>query len=484
MKVICIITLLILCFPCFAQQVEEQNEEQIPKLILDFMLVDAPYIKYGAQATANYQASVAVSQSTDPKLGHYLGAPFISPSMSGVISYASSFYNTMNYGVARGWDRILSPDKSKSAKIFNDIGTEFTAGIAFVLTTKVPFAGGWAHEEFHRNTWGPLGIGSYNQIWGFDLAPDALTYVGSIYDEDLIEFKKKDPAGFVRMGSAGIEAHYLMSARVQSQDFLYNTHLPNLALYWADFLAALDYVNRAHTTKTIDEHAAQYNDEPDQLKRDFTGNDFTAWVYDLYNGDEAYADRGIHPSGIGIDRYRDYNDLSVEMLDYVKKIGNRQWLNVISPFMFRVREIKLNESLSFNFALRHYLTSFGDDTQLDIFINKDNKKSILSLHKYSNHDTEWLPGIELTKYMDFLSLDKEKTLQGSIRGMIWMQPEDQLFFTKNSQAGGLLSCRLNLLNRSIFQPYLEIESKTKGWVAGVTYLNGKTSVRFGIQAVL
>lgn len=38
--------------------------------------------------------------------------------------------------------------------------------------------------------------------------------------------------------------------------------------------------------------------------RDFTGHDFVAWVYDLHRPDEPYGARGIHPSGVGIDRYR------------------------------------------------------------------------------------------------------------------------------------------------------------------------------------
>lgn len=469
----------------FAQEVDTLSKTQTgkPKLLLDIMLVDIPYIKYGAQARANYKASVPISQSVDAKPGDYVVSAFESPSMAQVISYTSSFYNTVNYGVARGWNKILNPEKSTSAKIFNAVGSEFTAAVAFVLTTKVPFAGGWAHEEFHRSTWIPMGIGSYDLIWDFDLSPDALTYVGAIYDEDLAAFKKNDPAGFVRMGSAGIEAHYALSERVQNQDFLHDTNLPNLALYWGDFFAAIDYVNRAHTTKTIDEHVENYVDEPDQLKRDFTGNDFTGWVYDLYNNSEAYSDRGVHPTGVGIDRYRDYNDLSIEMLNYVEKIGNRQWLNIINPFMFRIREIKLNESLGMNFAVRHYLTSFGDDTQLDVFLNYKNRKSVITLHKYSNHDREWYPGVEMTKYVTFATFRNKCGIKGNARAMAWIQPENQSFFTEKGQLGGLLSFRAAYENTTPFHPYAEFEVKTKGWVAGVPYLNEKVSARFGIQAV-
>lgn len=482
-RILLLVTLLFPSFWGFSQSNENLKSvnSYAPKLKLDFMLVDAPYIKYAAQATANYKANVPISNSADVDAGHYVSSALGSPSMAQVVSFTSSFYNTMNFGIAKGWNKMVNPHKSRRSKFFNAFGSEFTAAVGFVLTTKVPFAGGWAHEEFHRNTWTPMGIGSYDLIWQFDLAPDALTYVGSIYDEDLAAFKQNDPAGFVRMGSAGIEAQYLISERVQTQDFLYKTQLPNLALYLANFVAAIDYVNRAHTIRTIDEHSENYVDQPNQLKRDFTGNDFTAWVYDLYNSSEPYYDRGVHPTGIGVDRYRDYNDLSKEMLSYVEKIGNRQWLNVVNPFMVRFREFKLNSSLGFNIAMRHHLTSFGDDSQLDLFINRNQKKSVITLHKYSNHDRATYPGLEIANYGSVSPFNMKNKLTGNVRAMAWIQPKNQAFFTNKGSVGGLVSFRAAYDTNRWFEPYIELEAKTAGWVAGVPYLKGKTSARFGFH---
>ena len=194
----------------------------------------------------------------------------------------------MNYGVAKVWNTILDPTKSKSNRVWNRVGQEFTAALAFAATTKVPLAGGWAHEEFHRNVWAQYGIASYNEIWDFNLAPDALSYVSHVYDEDLSWLKANHPSDYIRMGSAGIEAHYLTNEELQRQDFNTNTNLPNLALYWADVLAPLDYVNRATKELTNEEHSELYDNETDILKRDFTGNDFTGWVYDLFRSDIAH----------------------------------------------------------------------------------------------------------------------------------------------------------------------------------------------------
>ena len=466
----------LLCCGLFAKSQSKDSTKSSLKLILNVQLAEYPFLKTAVQSRHNYRTSRLRSQSTKVGLQDYI-ALIESPSMQQVNAYTSSFYNGMNYGVAKLW-KLDRQHKGKSRRIWNTIGAEFTSAVAFSLTTKLPFAGGWAHEEYHRTTWSQHKIGSCNHIWGFDLAPDALTYVGCVHDHDLSYFKAKDPAGYVRMGSSGIEAHYQISETIQRQSFMQETGLPNLALYWANFFAAQDYVNRAHTKKTIDEHAELYDDETDELKRDFTGNDFTAWVYDLFNSEELYEDRGTHPTGIGVDRYRDYNDLNNEMRSYVKKMADRQWLNVISPFMFRINQIKVNDDLNFNFALRHYLTSFGDNIKLDLFIHHKQQKSIITFHKYSNFEQEWYPGLEYIHFFDQLL---SKKITGSVRVMGWIQPKNQSFYSTNGQFGNLASISLAYKSESSFSPYVELETKSKGWVAGNPYLGHKNSIRFGFQ---
>lgn len=463
-------------------QIKPGAEAFEPKLRLDLPLLDLPYLSSAIQARANFRAGVAASKPASTQIGDYF-AIVESPSMFQVMGITTSFYNGMNYGIAKGWNKLVDPNKSKSARVWNRIGKEFSAAIAFAATTKVPFAGGWAHEEFHRNIWAQYEIGSYNEIWNFNLAPDALSYVSHLQDEDLIWLKANDPAGFVRMGSAGIEAHFLTNERLQTEDFLYNTNLPNIALYWADVLAPIDYVNRAYNTSTIDEHAEEYLDETDILKRDFTGNDFTAWVYDLFRPEELYTARGTHPTGIGIDRYRDYNDLNQEMLDYVEKMGNRQWLNLVSPFMVGIRSIKIGHHLHTNFALRHYLTSFGDDIQLELYINHSALKGQIVLHRYSNRNN-WFPGLEVQLLDHEFGMGYNKALLLSGRVMGWMQPDDQLFTSSEAQLGGLLSAQIFYTNSSVFQPYLQLEGKSSGWVAGNPYLTDKFSARIGLSAFI
>ncbi|MEO1253665.1 MAG: hypothetical protein AAFY41_02090 [Bacteroidota bacterium] len=459
---------------------QKRQRDTEPKLILDIPIIDVPYLGYSIQSRANHRNQVSATESANIKIGDYLGI-LESPSMYQVMGYTTSFYNTVNYSIAKTWNKWKDPSKSKSSRIWNSIFKEFSAAIVFAATTKVPFAGGWAHEEFHRNTWAQYDIGSYNEIWNWNLSPDALSYVSHLRDEDLVWFKANDPAGFVRMGSAGIEAHFLTNELLQTQDFLYNTNLPNIALYWADVIASSDYVNRASTTKTIEEHSEIYDSEENVLKRDFTGNDFTGWVYDLFRPNEPYEDRGIHPTGIGIDRYRTYNDLTPQMLDYVERMGNRQWLNLISPFMIGIREFRINENLSANFAIRHYLTPFGDDIQVELYARFNDIKSQIVLHNYANFNNQF-KGLEVRIFDQPLYIGKLQRLVTNGRLMLWNQPKNQLFRTNKNSFGGLASMDVRYKMKNNWHPYMNFEAKTNGWVAGNPYLDDRFSVRIGLQA--
>ena len=155
--------LLFLCLlviaTCWAEA-QNANEDFEPKLILDLPVLDLPYLGHSTQSRANYRARVTSAESVDRHSRDFIGL-IESPSMYQVMGYTTSFYNAMNFGVSKAWNKWKDPTKSKSNRIWNSVFKEFTAAVVFAATTKVPFAGGWAHEEFHRNTWAQYGIGSY-----------------------------------------------------------------------------------------------------------------------------------------------------------------------------------------------------------------------------------------------------------------------------------------------------------------------------------
>ncbi len=123
-------------------------------------------------------------------------------------------------------------------------------------------------------------------------------------------------------------------------------------------------------TEDFDDLADRLNEEDgaDILKRDFTGPDFTAWVDALFNPNRPYESRGVHPSGVGINRYIKPTSLSSEEIEYLQKQGILQWLNLISPHLFGFSKIKLKSTPKGdyfgNLAVRHLLTSFGNDISI------------------------------------------------------------------------------------------------------------------------
>ena len=64
--------------------------------------------------------------------------------------------------------------------------------------------------------------------------------------------------------------------------------------------------------------------------------------------------------------------------------------------------------------------------------------------------------------------------------MLWFQPEDQRFKTSDAKIGGLFALTGNLELNNWLKPYIQMEAKSEGWVAGNPYLRDNFSVRAGI----
>jgi hypothetical protein len=216
--------------------------------------------------------------------------------------------------------------------------------------------------------------------------------------------------------------------------------------------------------------------------RDFTGLDFTAWVYDLFRPSESYSDRGISSSGVGIRRYRQTSDLSKEELDYLKKMGKMQWINVISPMMFYVNSIKVNNDFRFNFGLFHYLTSFGYDLGSNFFIDYKQNKIFFALHNYHNLHNNFY-GVE-AQLIDKELLIGNNTLLFTPSLHLWSQPKNQEFKTSDSELGGKAEIDVSAKLGRTWRPYIVMSAKTNGWVAGDVYLNSNFGVMIGVRAFM
>lgn len=195
--------------------------------------------------------------------------------------------------------------------------------------------------------------------------------------------------------------------------------------------------------------------------------------------DEPYEARGVHPSGAGIDIAIKTTSLTQEEYSYLKKMGNMQYLNLISPFMIGVNRIRLNDHTAFNFAVRHYLNSFGYDLTTDLFLELRNKQYLFAFHGYRNKNL-FLQGVELS--FPSLKIKNSKkdnwTFQPAL--MIWMQPQD--FYSDKGKPGGLLRLKADRKLNNSWRIFGTLESKTRGWVAGNPFLQSNVSIRAGLSA--
>jgi len=383
----------------------------------------------------------------------------------------------------RLWDKWIEPD-SKRSRTLNRVAANLSSGlIDYVFTYYgIVFSAQWLHEEYHRNALTLNGIPSYNETYNRFTSGHANGSISRVRDEDLVRIKRESPQELVRSFAAGIESEYLLLRGLQKDNFYRRSEHPNILLNLLLTKHTVNYVNQFRkkdynaSIDSMNAHGLTVN------SRDYVGWDFTPWVYDLFRPDEPYEARGVHPSGVGVDRAIKTTSLSGEEYSYLKKMGRMQYLNFLSPFMLGIHRIHLNGETSFNFALRHYLTSFGYDLTADFFLNLKGKDYLVALHGYRNKE-RFLPGIEME--LPAIHVWKLSDTQYWIlypAAVLWLQPGS--FYSRSGHPGGLVRLRAAYPLNSRWRLNATFEGKTKGWVAGNPYLKANASFRVGFSAQL
>jgi len=90
------------------------------------------------------------------------------------------------------------------------------------------------------------------------------------------------------------------------------------------------------------------------------------------------------------------------------------------------------------------------------------------------------PGVELEVLRIGVADVAGAPLVIDARGSAWLQPERLRFDSGHRVPGGLASLRASWGGPRTIEPYLEVEAKTRGWVAGDVYLDRNLSVRTGL----
>ncbi len=359
-----------------------------------------------------------------------------------------------------------------------------TTSIFDVLAIWLPPGSAWVHEEWHRAVMGRRGIDSYNDVYDFKIFAESIS-VSEVRDEDLIRLKREHPADMIRLHSAGNEAQLELGLALDKDMFFRQTRAWNTIVRWDNYASPIAYMSLCASPEantTTQEFLAKEN--TDISERDFTGLDCTAWVYDLFRPTEPYEARGMHPSGVGIDRYIQYRDLSTAEKDYLRLQYHLSYLNLLNPMLFEFRGFNATspwnkQPITWNASVQHHLTSFGFTVDAHLFWRDAGNNLLLTAHNYFNK-THYFPGIDLE------ILDYPYTLGGrhsplTLQLGVWSQPRDHGFTTAQGQLGGHAGLRIALPMSRHVLPYLELHAKSAGWQAGDVYLEKAFESRLGLR---
>ena len=428
--------------------VSAQTTSSAPSTRIDFPALDVPY------NTANgYRA----------------------PSMPQTLALGEGFYEGTHRAIQDAWG-----DRTWSARF-----TIVAADLFDTLVLPLPASAGWVHEEYHRTILGRRGFGSFNDVYKFKFAADAIA-VSHVTDDSLVRLKRERPAEQVRLNSAGIEGEYQLVQGLEKREFFDGARSFHLPLYWLEKIGSVSYVASGTAAETnIETDEMNASDGANVEVRDFTGHDFTAWVYDLHRPTESYEARGVHPSGVGIDRYIKPSDLTAGELDYLRHQGRLQLLNFIDPFLFAYRGVTIGagaQPVRLTANIGHLLTPFGRTIDSNVFVARGRMKLMTTVHAYANGERSF-PGVE-TALLDYPVTFSGRAFNLSSRVAVWQQPEQQLFRSTAGKIGGLASIKLQHTRKGRFGAFAELEAKSAGWVAGSEALDRNVSFRTGLSVIL
>ena len=390
----------------------------------------------------------------------------LSPCMSQSLNFTTGLYNLSYFLLYK-----TKPFRQKQFSIKNYLLKIISMDMLNIFLTYIPGGDSWLHEEFHRSELTLHKVRSFDQVYNLPFFSSVID-VNHVSDKDLIRFKKQAPYDFIRLTEAGIEGEYGLVRNLQKLNFYYNANYPYFLSELSITLNSIFYVWMCHTD-IADQETDKFNNKGKYIwQRDFTGLDFTAWVYDLFNPMEPYTARGIHPSGVGINRYIKPSQLTVDEYNFLKLQGYLQILNIVSPFLLNINQFKVKGKY-YNFALRHTLTSFGYDISLDIF-TKNEGNFIYSIHLFRNYQ-RFYPGFGLELFRNKLNSNNYL----SISSLFGLQPQDLHFFTNHAMPVGFLRIEFEHYFKR-FGIFFYISAKNQGWIPYFTYQNPNISFGAGL----
>ncbi|NBW81796.1 hypothetical protein EBR21_08575 [bacterium] len=407
-----------------------------------------------------------------------------SPSMAQSLDLARNWYGALHWGLGQ----VLDP---------NATGYKYWLySAAYLVTDQLlstfPLSPGWAHEEWHRAVMTHRNVPSYNTINDFKPFQDTYAVSGQA-DEDLVRMKKYYPKDHLRLSVAGDESEREFYLSLQKDRFFKGQNTVDWPTMLMLSLGSWSYIEG---TASGEADQVTLDDEKEEgsniKKRDFVGMDYLGWVRDLHRPDEPFEARGQHPSGVGIRRYTKKSDLTSEEQDYLVSQSRWHLLNFIDPQLFGFEHFSITSpttgrELGLNASLAHYVTPFGTAIRLNVFMKTLSKQTpfgtqgLLFAWQQNSNRKKSYPQIDIEHRPVPVG---DGTIGIGARAALWLQPKNLDFFALKPQPGALLGVRVVHDCQLGFQPWLELEGKTKGWVAGQVDLGQTYGMRAGIETRL
>lgn len=469
--------LIIFVFLAFGSKAYGQiivKDTLAPSFEWSLHLADMPYMTDAAKAEAIRSHDGTIPFTGNVKFQNY-GKFYRNLSMTQATEMARNLHGSLYYGHNVLWNNLIKPVNTKKY-VLNRLLANITALGTDYLAIKLPYGYAFQHEEFHRSVMTTRHIYSYDEVWNFGKGLDIA--VTRVKDEDLVYLKKNFPADQVRLSAAGVEGEHRYLQRMREDNFFRQTAYPMVGISLLGTLHAVSYVNLPFAPRfnAITDSILSY-DKNNILARDFTGYDFSAWVYDLFTPDEPYEARGTWPGGIGIKRPVKESDLTEEMKDFLRQTGRMQYLNFISPFMIGINRLQFRPGRYFNFALRSVPTSFGYYAGGDFFLDSRQRQMMVSLGINKSRNLT-LPALDLRCY-DLVKRENARW-NTHLQLSLWMQPENQMFFADKAAFGMAAAIQPRYALTQRVSVMADLSYKTRGWVFGDPYLDEQLSGRIGL----
>lgn len=425
------------------------------------------------------------------------------PSMEQSLNVTKNSIQLSHRAIFYGFDKIEFMNENP---VWKRIGLIFFDLLFY--TTPLPFNISWLHEEWHRAVLGNRGIFSFNDVYIAKPFAESIS-VSHVKDSELIRLKKDHPADMIRLSASGMEAQTQLNLQIRKDTFFNGTpaFLDSPTL-WINATNNIGYLQTC-SGRSADKFTISANlQERNISKRDFVGLDCNAWVYDLFRPNEPYEMRGIHPTGFGIDRYIKYSnetnlntrmqnyllygnssrhsDLTKQEQDYLNKQYHLSYLNLINPSIigksrFTATNPFNGKEFFWNFGIAHFLTSFGYSVDVQFFYKQENINLVFIYHTYANAFTK-LPGLEIEIIRYPINVfGKQSFLNVGLH--VWLQPNQQKFWTTEREAGGLVRVTLSFPIIENIEVFISPSFKSRGWVAGNVYLDKAAELRLGLNLI-